>query len=218
MLFAAVLFVLAAYNLSKLPWYLGFVPIPSYGLEASMPFHLLMGYRGIKLWSHPVLFLAPHTIMGSSLLILHAMYLLDYHQDDANLLSSATTFFGLAAVFAAHVFPERAGMPNRLRKLPLNEACMITIAVGVGLAVADIVDQSVGRIIVIIPCLGAPVLELLPVFAYLFKKIKNPNYRATSKDGDKPLMRNMAGYSGICPFARSVDISTSEYPSSSPKD
>lgn len=218
MLFPAFLFVLAAYNLSKLPWYLGLVPIPSYGLEASMPFHRWTGYRGSKLWSHPVLFLAPHAVMGSSLLVLHALYLLDYYRQDDNMLSSATAFFGLAAAFAVHVFPERAGIPNRSKKLPLNEACMMTIAVGVGLVAAGIVDQGVGRTIVIVPCLGAPILELIPVLAHLVKKIGNSDYRAASKDGDQPLTRNMAGYSGICPFARSVDISTRDYPSSSRKD
>jgi len=210
-LFAFFLLFLAAYNLSKLPWYLGFLSIPSYGMEASMPFHMLAGYRGSKLWSHPVLFLAPHALMGSTLLILHAMYLL--LEDDKSPASSAT-FFGLAILFATHVIPERAGIPDRSKKLPLNEACIIIIFVGTVLTAAGLIDEGVGRITVVVPCLGAPILELLPVIVFLGKKIKNPKYKASSKDGDKPLKRNMDGYSGICPFAKNVDISTSEYPDS----
>jgi len=210
--FAYFLFLLAAYNLFKLPWYLGLISIPSYGLEASMPFHSLIGYRGSKLWSHPVLFLAPHTIMGSSLLILYALHVLG---KDA---VSSKFYFSLAILFAIHVIPERAGIPNRSKKLPLNEACIVTIFLGTGLVLAGLINANVGRVVVIVPCLGAPIMELLPVISFAVKKIKNPDYKGESHDGDTPLTRNMSGYSGLCPFAKNVDISTREYPSSKKKE
>jgi hypothetical protein len=211
-LFSLLLFVLAGYNLSKLPWYLGLAPIPSYGFEASLPFHALIKYRGSKLWSHPVLFLAPHAVMGSTLLILYAA--LDVLRV-GRIAMGSEIFFALAVLFAVHIIPERAGIPNRSKRLPLNEACIIIVLTGTALAAMGVVEAGTGRTIVIVPCLGAPILELLPVMSFAIKKIRDPSYKGQSKDGDIPLKRNMKGYSGICPFAKQVDISLSEYPSSS---
>lgn len=210
-IFSDFLFILAAYNLSKLPWYVGIFPIPSYGLEASMPFHFLVGYRGSKLWSHPVLFLAPHAIMGSALLIMFGLYL----RGNEHLVSS---FYALAVIFALHVIPERAGIPNRSKGMPLNQACFVTILTVAGLVVAGAIPQNIGMNIIIVPCLGAPILELLPVISCAVKKIKSKGeYVCKSADGDTPLLRNMHGYSS-CPFAKAVDISTNEYPSSKKKE
>jgi len=209
--FSNFLFLLAAYNLSKLPWYLGVLPIPSYGLEVSMPFHSLMGYRGFKLWSHPVLFLAPHAIMGSSLLILYGLYL-----RGSNIVVG-TYFYALAVVFCLHVIPERAGIPNRSKGIPLNQACIIIIWTTTALVVAGVVPQNVGINIVIVPCLGAPILELIPVLKCFIQNIQTRGtYKCTSPDGDTPLSRNMAGYSG-CPFAKAVDITTLGYPATTQK-
>lgn len=173
-----------------------------------MPFHSLADYRGPKLWSHPILFLAPHAVIGSTILILHALYLLDYN-------SSSTIFFPLAVFFAIHIIPERAGIPNRRKVLPLNEMCVVLIFLGSSLFFSGFIGEQLARSIVILPCLGAPILEILPVLSFLSKKAKHPTYKATSKDGNEPLKRNMDGYSGICPFAKAFDISTKEYPSSS---
>lgn len=204
--FSNFLFVLAAYNLSKLPWYLGMAPIPTYGLEASMPFHPLIGYRGFKLWSHPVLFLAPHAIMGSSLLILYGLYL-------RGIQEFTTYFYSLAVVFAVHVIPERAGIPNRSKGLPLNQVCIVTILSATALVLIDWVPLNTGMNIVIVPCLGAPILELIPVIKCAIKKLQTRGeYVCESPDGNTPLPRNMAGYSG-CPFAMAVDITTQGYPS-----
>ena len=84
------------------------------------------------------------------------------------------------------------------------------ILLGLVLLAAGLND--VARVMVIIPCLGAPILELLPVVKFAIKKILNPSCKGESMDGDTPLMRNMSGYSGICPFAKKVDVSTRDYP------
>ena len=208
--FSSFLFCLAAYNLSKLPWYVGVMPIPAYGLESSMPFHPLIGYRGYKLWSHPVLFLTPHTIMGSSLLIMYGLAL----RDMQNL---TLTFYALAVLFALHVIPERAGIPNRSKGLPLNQVCIIMVLTASSLAAAGLISLEMGMNIIIVPCLGAAILELIPVIKWAIKKVQNPDYMCESPDGYAPLERNMNGYSGCCPFAKAVDITTQGY-SSSKKD
>lgn len=208
-----ILFGLAAYNLSKLPWYLGLVGVPNYGLEASMPFHPLIGYRGSKLQSHPVLFLAPHVVMGSSLLTLFGLYL----RGDVD-VDTSSIFLPLSLIFAVHVIPERSGIPNRSKGLPLNEVCvaMILSAAPAALFFSNaLLSKDTAMKICVVPCIGAAVMELLPVIACAVKKIKTKGgYVATSEDGDKPLKRNMSGYSR-CPFAKAVDITTQGYPSES---
>lgn len=212
--FSNFLFIIAAYNLSKLPWYLGAAPIPSYGLEASMPFHPLIGLRGLKLWSHPVLFLAPHTIMGSTLLILFGLYLRGAALLQEVGSAAYSYFYALAVVFALHVYPERAGIPNRSKGIPLNQACIILILTATSLVLAGVIPQDAGMKIVMVPCLGAPVLELISVIKTIVNKITTKGTNVyESPDGDTPLPRNMAGYSG-CPFAKACDITTQGYPSS----
>lgn len=206
-----ILFVLAAYNLSKLPWYIGLAPVPEYGLEASMPFHTLIGYRGSKLQSHPVLFLAPHAIMGSIILILFGLYLRDITAYDQ-------FFVPLTVAFALHVIPERSGIPNRSKGKPLNEFCFITILSVAAIFYAGFFSMETTMKIAFVPCLGAPVLELLPVISCAIKKIKTKGeFKCQSDDGDEPLKRNMSGYSG-CPFAKAVDITIQGYPSTEKKE
>jgi hypothetical protein len=201
-----ILFALAAYNLSKLPWYLGLAPVPEYGLEASMPFHTLIGYRGSKLQSHPVLFLVPHATMGSIILILFGLYLRD------NITTYNQFFLPLTVVFALHVIPERSGIPNRSKGKPLNEVCFITILSVAAIFYAGFLSMEMAMKIAFVPCLGASVLELLPVISCAIKKVRTKGeFKCHSNDGDEPLKRNMSGYSG-CPFAKTVDITTQGYP------
>jgi len=206
-----ILFLLAAYNLSKLPWYLGLAPVPKYGLETSMPFHGLIGFRGSKLQSHPVLFLAPHATMGSIALVLFGLYL--RHDDNIITAYHRNFFIPLTVVFVLHAIPERSGVPNRTKKLPLNEICCITNLSVAIIFYAGFLSLEMAMKIAIIPFLGAAVMELLPVISCIIKKIKTKGeFKCQSGDGDEPLKRNMSGYSG-CPFAKAVDITTQGYPS-----
>jgi len=209
--FSNILFALAAYNLSKLPWYLGLMPVPKYGLEASMPFHSLIGYRGSKLQSHPVLFLAPHATMGSTILILFGLHLRGVTVHDK-------FFLPLAVIFALHAFPERSGIPNRSKGMPLNEACVAILLSVAAFVRTGYISAETGMNIGIVPCLGAAVLELLRVISCAVKKVRsNGEYICKSKDGDEPLKRNMSGYSN-CPFAKALDITTQGYPSTKKKE
>ena len=211
--FSNFLLFLAVYNLSKLPWYLGAAPIPSYGLETSIPLHPLIGYRSLKLWSHPVLFLAPHTIMGSSLLILYALHLRRSEEQADSWTPSC--FLALALVFALHVIPERAGIPTRVTGLPLNQIAICTILPTIALVFAHVIPINVGMNIVISTCLTAPILELNKVISCVVKKIKTKGRMNTLHRMNQPmfpLSRNMAGYSG-CPFAKAMDVTTQGYPS-----
>lgn len=208
-----ILFILAGYNLSKLPWYTGIVSIPKYGLEASMPFHSIIGYRGSKLQSHPILFLTPHVIMGSIILILFGLYLRNDDDDDDSTSLVKTIFLPLTIIFAIHVIPERSGIPNRSKGKPLNEFCIVTILSVAAIHLAGYLSRETAIKIAFVPCLGAPVLELLPVISCFIKKIKsNGDYKCQSDDGEEPLKRNMNGYSG-CPFAKAIDVTTQGYPS-----
>jgi hypothetical protein len=210
--FSNFLLFLAVYNLSKLPWYLGAAPIPSYGLETSIPLHPLIGYRSLKLWSHPVLFLAPHAIMGSSLLIMYAMHLRKKEVADSSY------FFALALVFALHVIPERAGIPTRVTGLPLNQIAVGMILSTIALVFAHVLPIHVGMMTVVLVCLTAPILELSKVLSCIFKMIQG-TYERTSPDepADAPMTRNMAGYSG-CPFAKAMDVTLQGYPSDKQKE
>lgn len=210
--FSNFLLFLAVYNLSKLPWYLGAAPIPSYGLETSIPLHPLIGYRSLKLWSHPVLFLAPHTIMGSSLLILYALHLRRSEEQADSWTPSG--FLALALVFALHVIPERAGVPTRVTGLPLNQIAICTILLTIALVLARFIPINIGMNIVISTCLTAPILELKKVISFVVQKIKSKGtfeYTSPDEPSNVPLSRNMAGYSG-CPFAKAMDITTQGYP------
>ena len=204
--FSNALFCLAAYNLSKLFWYLGVFPIPSYGLEISIPFHALIGYRGLKLCSHPVLFLAPHTILGSSLLTIYGLHL----RGVENLIG---IFFALVYLFAVHVVPERAGVPNRIMYgIPVNEFCILILLSSIVVASKHV---EIAMKMVMTPLLAAAGMELIPVVVCILRKILNPQYVSRSPergiDPDDPLSRNMVGYSG-CPFARAVDKTELGYP------
>lgn len=203
---------MAAYNISKLPWYIGasWIPIPNYGLEASMPLHSLIGFRGVKLGSHPVLFLAPHVVMGAVLLTLYSVFLLGVDFDHR-------IYYALAVFFAIHVIPERAGFPNRTYFLPCNEGAVALVFLGSALAMTGRVTENVGMHIVFAPMLAALVIEMGPLLMCFGKQVlSNGKFQCESQDGNTPLMRNMNGYSG-CPFAKRVDITTSEYPPSSNK-
>lgn len=203
-IFAVVLFVIAAYNLSKIPWYLGCLKTPSYGFEASVPFSL-MGFRARKLISHPTLFLAPHALMGSCLLSLFGMFMLNGYSE-----TIGTAFFGLAVAFVIHAYPERAGVPNRYSGKPINQVASTTVLIGCVLG-WFLNMPRLGMSIALVPLLGAAVLEAKGPIPFCVKKALGQSVESESPDGDSPLPRNMDGYTGICPCAKFFDINKSVY-------
>ena len=203
-LFAILLFVIAAYNVSKIPWYLGCVKTPSYGLEASIPFSLI-GFRNRKLISHPTLFLAPHALMGSCLLSLFGIYMLKGYSEWIG-----TAFFGLALVFVIHAFPERQGVPNRYSGKPINQIASGTVLLGCVVGWFLQMPQ-LGMAIAVLPLLGAAVLEAKGPIPFCLQKALGREVDSESPDGDSPLPRNMEGYTGCCPCAKFFDIDKSPY-------
>lgn len=206
--FAYTLYAIAAYNLTKLPWYCGLAPVPSYGLELSMPLHLL-GYRAKKLQSHPFLFLFFHVIMGASILTLFGLRLQGRHLGEwVGAENMDVVYFTLAIVFAVHAFPERSGVPNRTLGKPLNEISIGIIFIAALLQYFGVFSSTTNWSIVLAPCLAAGILELLPkVFIFFCKKISSGgSYRMDEgPEGDTPLAPNMTGYAGFCPCARALD-------------
>ena len=202
--FAILLFIIALYNLSKIPWYLGCLKTPSYGFEASVPFSPL-GFRARKLISHPSLFLAPHALMGSCLLSLFGLYMLYGYSK-----TLGKTFFGLAVVFVVHAYPERAGVPNRYSGKPINQVASATVLIGCVLGWFLQMPQ-LGMSIALLPLLGAAVLEAKGPIPFCVKKALGQSVESESPDGDSPLPRNMDGYTGICPCAKFFDIDKTVY-------
>jgi hypothetical protein len=113
-------------NIAKVPFYLlehqpaTNVSYPSgdppFGMESTVVLRWA-GYRSKKIAADPLLFLAPHTVMGCALLGMWVLVLLD----DVDLKRLSPAFFAVAAVFAAHILPVRNGVPNRELNLPINE-------------------------------------------------------------------------------------------------
>lgn len=208
---AAILLLIAVYNLAKIPWYLGWLPTPAYGLETSMPFHWA-GYRGPKLTSHPTLFLAPHAFMGSMLMTILAAYLV--MSDDVR-TTLIRIYVVVALVFGIHTIPERQGIPNRTKGgKPLNETAFALLCLGCLFILFDY--QLIGLIITMIPLLGAAVLELSKPMKWglqLLLRRDHDNVPSSfhSPDGDQPLPRNPNGYSA-CPCAKFFDIDKEVYP------
>jgi hypothetical protein len=201
-IFAYVLYALAAYNLIKLPWFCGIIPVPSYGLEISMPLHYF-GFRSYRLQSHPFFFVFFHIIMGASILIMYGLRLQGCEWDHMDVI-----YFTVAVVFAIHVIPERSGVPNRVFFGGLNESCMVQIFAAATLQYFGIWAGTIDWSIVLAPCLVAIVMELLPDgFIFLYHKIvSGGTYRMEGTEGtEEPLPPNMKGYSGLCPCASYFD-------------
>ena len=113
-------------NIAKVPFYLlehqpaTNVSYPSgdppFGMESTIVLRWA-GYRSKKIAADPLLFLAPHTVMGCTMLGMWVLVLAG--KVDLKRLSPA--LFAVAAVFAAHIIPVRNGVPNRELDLPINE-------------------------------------------------------------------------------------------------
>ena len=207
-IFAYFLFVIVAYNVTKLPWYLGLVKIPSYGLESSISVHAICPqYRSSKLQSHPVLFLVPHLLLGCANLTLFGMYLLGWGNVDTVVMA----YFICITVHAIHILPERSGIPNRTRpNKPINEASIVVALLGVVLYYFQWTSTLTAMIISFLPSLGAPLLEAKGALAYVFTSFRTGDWSCESPETDDidpniPIAKNMAGYYGLCPCADSID-------------
>ncbi len=202
---ALIVWLIAIYNLAKIPWYLGWVNTPNYGLETSMPFHR-MGYRGPKLTSHPTLFLAPHALMGAALLTLFGVYLV---MEDT-VPQFMHLYVAVSIVFGLHAIPERQGIPNRTKEgKPLNEVALTLLFSGTLLIFLGF--PSVGMTISVLPLLGAAGMELSKPLKWCILRLLGREGPSISPDGDQPLPRNPNGYSG-CPCGKFFDINNDVYP------
>jgi hypothetical protein len=79
--------ILAIHNATAVPWFALVTPAtdahpetgkPSYGMESAPNWHALVGYRGVKLWPDPALFLGPHAALLSILLMAYATWWVRY--------------------------------------------------------------------------------------------------------------------------------------------
>eukprot|EP01043_Picozoa_sp_COSAG02_P050384 COSAG02_NODE_5173_length_4572_cov_2.069528_1_plen_499_part_10 len=79
--------VLAIHNATAVPWFALVTPAtdahpgtgkPRYGMESAPHWHALVGYRGVKLWPNPALFLGPHSALLSILLMAYAKWWIRY--------------------------------------------------------------------------------------------------------------------------------------------
>jgi len=109
-----VLIFLVVYNMSKVPFYTFDLPAtnttsgnPTYGMESS-PSLAWMGVRGAKIKSDPVLFLLPHTLLGSFLLSIATAVV----WGKTSIKAASRFFFPLSALFALHVIPVADGLPS----------------------------------------------------------------------------------------------------------
>jgi hypothetical protein len=113
-------------NIAKVPFYLlehqpaTNVSYPSgdppFGMESTIVLRWA-GYRSKKIAADPLLFLAPHTVMGCTMLGMWVLVL----AGNVDLKRLSPALFAVAAVFAAHIIPVRNGVPNRELDLPINE-------------------------------------------------------------------------------------------------
>ena len=195
LLLSCLLYGIAAFNLTKIPAYV-LLAIPKEGLESSAALRAF-GYRGRKLQSSPLLFLAPHTLMGSALLALHGAYL-DGSAGTVAIPQFDRVFFGLCALFALHLWPERSGIPNRIAKLPLNELAVGTVFAGCAAWWAGHAD--IGRWVCFAPLILAPVLEIFGIAKSLVLFAKAGG-RFDPPEGHKPIRPNPHGYPHFrCPM------------------
>lgn len=198
-----LLYFIALYNVSKIPWYLGWIKTPDYGLEASITVSLI-GFRSRKLIAHPTLFLAPHALMGAALLTLYGSYLIFGYSK-----SIGNAFFAMGVIFALHAIPERNGVPNRYAQKPINEAAIVVLLAGCAIGYFAGKPQM-GMSIGLLPLLFAAGLEARKPLPFCIQKALGKEVHAASLDGDQPLPRNKQGYSS-CPCAKFFDIDDAPY-------
>jgi hypothetical protein len=109
---AFLLLATCVYQLTKVPIYINWALAgpPARGMETSASLGWLLGYRGRKLYADPGLFLAPHTLMGCTLLALWASTVLGR----VSLRQASQVFFPLATAFGLHALPLHRGLPDRV--------------------------------------------------------------------------------------------------------
>ena len=146
--FAYCLAFISLYNLVKIPFFLVLDPATAvhnsssmpFGMQNAIPLYYVFDYHGSKQAFDPVLFLAPHTMMGVCFFVLSAAYLLGHVRFEPML----KVFFPMTIIFCIHTIPCRKGLSNRLSgwpadapsryerggafspgALPINEACLV---------------------------------------------------------------------------------------------
>jgi len=115
------------HNLAKVPCFLFLNPAtnvtstgdPSWGMESSPDMYYLIGYRGEKLFSDPYLFLAPHTMLGCTLLSLYGTVLWGL----ATKKQTTQSFCFLTVIFALHICPVATGLPG----VTINKMCIFLV-------------------------------------------------------------------------------------------
>ena len=74
--------VVSVNSATQVPWFALMQPatdldpdgMPSYGMESAPNWHAFLGYRGVKLWADPALFLGPHAALLAILLMGYATW------------------------------------------------------------------------------------------------------------------------------------------------
>jgi len=172
---AGLVIFVVFHNFTKVPFFLfqnaatnTTAGTPTYGMETSPNLYVLMGYRGAKLYSDPVLFLGPHTLLGCTILSVWVSILVGmWTQKEAT-----KTMILLSVLLAAHVFPVADGIPG----LSINwMACSATIIGAFLAAIAIWKDDELlldwGWGIMLTMIMGAPALEFLSIFANTWSMI-----------------------------------------------
>ena len=198
-LLAGSCWLLGLYTLSKLPFYLC-VPPPAHGLETGASLGFLAGFRGAKLFADPLLFLAPHASMLSTILLTLALFLAGQFPDLAARAELARWFFPLVLAFALHLLPVRGGsvhvfgIPNEaLRNLPINEvfaaACIGGSCWGLhGLRAAD--DSVIVRSFWLCSLVGgllAPLVDLLATARFVVARLRTGAWPVLAASGSLPI-------------------------------
>jgi len=128
-IFAYTLVFIFMYNMAKVPFYFSRNPAthanpcleedfkagncdrwPSWGMETGVPLNWMFGFRARKMFTDPMLWLTPHTMMGNWLIFMWFWFLLG----KVSLRQMSGPFFLMGLVFAIHMIPSTPGVPNRL--------------------------------------------------------------------------------------------------------
>jgi len=222
---AVIISLILLHNLTKVPYYLPIRGTPAatnatwdgercgtgggaeqwcFGMEATINLAHWTGYRGVKMYSSPNAYLAPHTMMGCVLLSAWAMILCK----QMTLKSAAPYFVPVSVLFAIHTLPYAGmthmnGMPDRIvgalhppvnRPALVNPSLLVAIFIGNAIVCVGLYLQKtkpvigyrvlvLGYLLICSSVIAAPTLEIPGIFLKAFAG----QWSDSSREGNMPL-------------------------------